>query len=282
MERTGRGMTARPGPDGAAGGGTSRADLMRQWSRTEVLLVVVLLALAATAWVLTSRLATADMRIGVLTGGPAMSEMDVAMRPWPWEAALFLGVWVVMMAAMMLPSIVPFSLGMRRLLRSRGVRGDGLFVGYFVVWAAAGTAAFAFVRGLETVVTGPSLTAVRVGGMVLLVAGVYQLTPLKRVCLRHCRSPMALLLEHSKTALHGRFGVLRVGLSHGAYCLGCCWALMAVLVAAGMMNLVWMAVFAVVVALEKVTRHGELVSRVVGGLLIVTAIVLLAHPALLT
>lgn len=274
-------MTARPGPDGAAHGGTSRADLMRQWSRAEALLVVVLLALAAAAWVLTSRLATADMRIGVLTGGPTMNEMDVSMRPWPWEAALFLAVWVVMMAAMMLPSIVPFSLGMRRLLRSRGVRGDGLFVGYFIVWAAVGIAAFAFVRGLETVVTGPSLTAVRAGGMVVLVAGVYQLTPLKRVCLRHCRSPMALLLEHSKTAVHGRFGVLRVGLSHGAYCLGCCWALMAVLLAAGMMNLVWMAVFAVVVALEKVTRHGELVSRVVGGLLIVTAIVLLAHPALL-
>ena len=275
-------MTARPGREGAAYGGGPRAALVRRWSRTEALLAVALLMLAAIAWVLTSRLATTDMRIGVLTGAPAMNEMDGAMRPWLWEAALFLGVWVVMMAAMMLPSIVPFNLGMRRLLRRGGVRGTGLLIGYFIVWAAVGIAAFAFLRGLETVVTGSSLNAVRAGGLVLLVAGVYQLTPLKQVCLRHCRSPMALLLKHSATALSGRFGVLRVGLSHGGYCLGCCWALMAVLLAAGMMNLVWMAMFAVVVALEKVTRHGELISRVVGGLLIVTAIDLLAQPALLT
>ncbi|WP_123686457.1 DUF2182 domain-containing protein [Amycolatopsis thermoflava] len=277
MERTGRGMTPRPGREVA-----SHAVSVRRWSRTEAALVVVLLVLAALAWVLTSRLATADMRMGVLTGGPAMDDMAGAMRPWPGEAALFLGVWVVMMAAMMLPSVVPFSLGMRRLLCSRGLRGHGLFAGYFLVWAVAGIGAFAFVQGLEGAMIGPSTTAVRAGGVVLLVAGVYQLTPLKRVCLRHCRSPMALLLEHSETAMRGRFGVLRVGVSHGGYCLGCCWALMAVLLAAGMMNLVWMAVFAAVVALEKVTRHGELISRVVGGLLLATAIVLLAQPALLT
>lgn len=269
-------MTPQPGRPATPFGVSSR-----RWSRAELVLAVVLLVLAAAAWVLTSRLATPDMRAGVLTGAPAMNAMDGAMRPLPAEAALFLGTWVVMMAAMMLPGIVPFSVSMGRLLSSRGRRQTGLLAGYFTVWAVIGVAAFAFVRGLEAVVMSPSPAAVRAGGAVLLVAGLYQLTPLKRVCLRHCRSPAALLLKHGET-VRRPFGTFRVGLSHGGYCLGCCWALMAVLLAAGVMNLVWMGLLAVVVALEKVTRHGEVVSRVVGAVLLLAATVLLVQPGLLS
>lgn len=254
---------------------------LRRWTQVELLLAAVLLALAAAAWLLTNRLASPGMRTGILTGA---SPMDETMRQWPADAALFVGTWVVMMAAMMLPGIVPFTVGVNRLLRARGASGANmiaLIVGYFLVWAAVGVASYFFLQGLEAIVTGPSAAATRVGAGVLLVAGLYQLTPLKQVCLRHCRSPAVLLLKHGQAAVRSRFGALRAGIGHGGYCLGCCWALMAVLLAAGLMNLVWMGVIAIAVVLEKVNRHGETISRMSGGLLITVAAVLFTQPDLL-
>ncbi|PXY26898.1 DUF2182 domain-containing protein [Prauserella muralis] len=253
---------------------------LRRWSRAELLLAAVLAGSAGVAWLLTSRLAMPDMRVGILTGGPGMDGMDGAMRPWPAEAALFLGVWVVMMAAMMLPSIVPFTAYLTRLLRARGAPTHGLLAGYFLVWTGVGVVAFGLVRVAEALVS-PGVTAVRVGAVVVLAAGLYQFTPLKRVCLRHCRSPAALALAHGEAATRGRWGALRAGIGHGGYCAGCCWGLMALLLAVGMMNLAWMAAFAVVIALEKVSRRGEAISRVLGVLLTVAAAVLLVQPSLL-
>jgi predicted metal-binding membrane protein len=176
---------------------------------------------------------------------------------------------------------VPFTIGMSRLLRTCRTRRGGLTaltLGYFVIWVTTGVGAYFLLRGFEQLAMDPG-TRARTGAGVLLVAGAYQLTPLKRVCLRHCRSPMLLVLQHGQAALRSRFGATRAGLAHGGYCLGCCWALMAVLVAAGVMSLIWMASIAAIVALEKLHRHGELISRVLGGLLLLAGVVLLTQPA---
>jgi predicted metal-binding membrane protein len=254
---------------------------LRRWSLAELLLAGVLLALAGAAWLLTNRLSTPNMRVGILTGAQPMNE---GMRPWPLDAALFLVIWVVMMAAMMLPGIVPFTVRMARLMRARGIGGArtiALIVGYFLVWTGIGAASYLVLRGFEAITVSPGVMAARVGAVVLLAAGLYQLTPLKRVCLQHCRSPALLLLHHGERAVRSRFGALRVGIGHGAYCIGCCWALMVVLLAAGVMSLVWMGVIAAVIAVEKVNRHGETISLVLGGLLVALALFLFVEPGVL-
>lgn len=222
---------------------------LRRWSRAELALSGLLLAIAAVAWLLTHELSEPGMRSGILTGA---NPMDDTMRLPVLAVVLFLATWTVMMAAMMLPSIVPFTIGISRLLSASGARRGGLAVltlGYFLIWIATGMVAYVLVRGFELLAVDPE-TAARTGAGVLLAAGAYQLTPLKRVCLRHCRSPMLLVLQHGQAALRSRFGAARAGLAHGGYCLGCCWALMAILVAAGVMSLTWMAIIAAVVALD--------------------------------
>lgn len=254
---------------------------LRLWSRRELALAGVLLGLAAAAWVLTHLMATPPMRAGILTGAQPMGEM---MPAGPLGAALFLVTWVVMMAAMMLPSVVPFTIGIGRLMRAGGAGGSGtalLTLGYFAVWVATGALAFLVWRAFEELSVGSPTAAARAGSVVLLGAAVYQVTPLKRVCLRHCRSPALLLFQHGPQAVSSRLGAARAGLSHGLYCLGCCWALMAVLLALGVMSLVWMAVVAAVIAVEKVSRHGEAISRALGVLLAALAVLVQLHPAVL-
>jgi predicted metal-binding membrane protein len=260
---------------------------VRWWTRAELALSGVLLAIAAVAWVLTHQLSEPGMQTGILTGsGPmndAMPEPMDAMRPPALALVLFLGTWTVMMAAMMLPSIVPFTIGISRLLRASGARRGrltGLTFSYFLIWIGTGVAAYLVLRGFELIAGGPE-TRARVGAAVLLAAGAYQLTPLKRVCLRHCRSPVLLVMQHGQAALRSLFGAARAGLAHGCYCLGCCWALMAVLLAAGVMSLTWMAIIAAIVAMEKWHRHGELISRVLGGLFLAAGLTLLVAPAAL-
>ncbi|GEL17742.1 DUF2182 domain-containing protein [Pseudonocardia asaccharolytica] len=263
----------------ATGRDRSGLPSLRRWSRGEFALAALLLALAAAAWLLTHRLAMPDMRIGILTGA---HPMDQTMRGPGWaETGLFLGTWFVMMAAMMLPAIAPFTVGMTRLMRAGGTGWSGtvaLTMGYFVVWVVVGVIAFAAVQGLDAIARTSPAQAARAGAVILLAAGLYQFTPLKRVCLRHCRSPALLVLQHGQQAVRSRFGAFRAGLGHGGWCFGCCWALMAVLLAAGAMSLVWMGVIAAVVAVEKVHRHGETISRVFGGLLAVVGVVVLVQP----
>jgi len=257
---------------------------MRLWSRAELALAGLLLVMAAAAWLLTHQLSEPDMRGGVLTGTESMDEPMGVMGPPPALAVvLFLVTWTVMMVAMMLPGVVPFTIGMSRLLRAghaRRGRLAALTVGYFLIWVVTGLGAYLLVRGFESLATDPG-TRARTGAAVLLLAGAYQLTPLKYVCLRHCRSPLSLVMKHGQAVLHSRLGAARAGLAHGGYCLGCCWALMVVLVAAGVMSLTWMAVIAAFVALEKVHRHGELIGRVLGGLILLAGLALLVQPALL-
>jgi len=264
-------------------GGRSVRDIpsLRRWSRREVFLAGVLLTLAASAWTLTHLMGTPEMRAGILTGAQPMGDMMPAGLV---GAALFLVTWIVMMAAMMLPSLVPFTIGVGRLMRAGGAGRSGtalLTLGYFAVWVATGAIAYLVWRGFEELSVRSSAAAARVGSAVLLGAAIYQLTPLKRVCLRHCRSPSLLLLQHGPQAVASRFGATRAGLAHGLYCLGCCWALMGVLLALGVMSIVWMGVVAAVIAVEKVTRYGEHISRGLGVLLAALAVLVLLDPAVL-
>jgi predicted metal-binding membrane protein len=166
--------------------------------------------------------------------------------------ATFVVAWTVMMAAMMLPSAAPLVLLYRR--GASTVATFTLVAGYLLIWAAIGLPAY-FAHELLPMAAPVALAA----------AGVYQLTPLKRSCLRRCRGPADFLMQR-----WGR-SAARLGLEHGLWCLGCCWALMLVLVLAGSMGLVWVVGIAAVVAVEKLTRHGVLWSRVSGIALLVAA-----------
>ena len=177
-------------------------------------------------------------------------------------ASLWLAAWAVMMTAMMLPSALPLVLAYRRMDR-RGTGALLLGSGYLVAWVGVGLAAY----GLDLALPEPSALAI---GAVLLLAGVYQLSPMKDACLRRCRSPFDFLVMRWR---RGRLGALRLGAEHGAYCIGCCWALMAVLVVAASMELVWVAVIAVVVAAEKLIPRGPVLARL-GGLALAVAGVL--------
>jgi predicted metal-binding membrane protein len=177
--------------------------------------------------------------------------------------AVFVPVWTLMMAAMMLPSVTPLaSLYARTMQSSRPVRIAGLVAGYLAVWAVAGLPAFGL-AWLAGWVTGKHPSAAHVLAVAVFAAcGVYQLSPLKNRCLAHCRSPIALLLHYG--SYRGRSRDLRAGVHHGAYCLGCCGALMVIVVAVGVMNVAAMVGLAVVVLIEKTWRWGPAAGRVAG------------------
>jgi predicted metal-binding membrane protein len=218
---------------------------------------------------------------------PPVSEMPTAPA---WDAGywlVMLAMWWVMMVAMMTPSAAPMILLHARVTRHAQARGampagpvpTGVFVaGYLLAWLGFSTAAAAAQWGLEALrlVDGMMMwsTAEGLTGGLLLAAGLYQLSPLKAVCLTHCRAPAEYLSTHWRP---GRLGALRMGLVHGAYCIGCCWALMLLLFAGGLMNLIWIASLALVVLIEKVLPGGRRVGRALAILLIAAGgLVLLA------
>lgn len=175
----------------------------------------------------------------------------------------FVAVWTLMMAAMMLPSVAPMaSLYARSVRVSRTTRLGALVLGYLVVWAIAGLPAYGL-AWLTSWLDGHHPAAAHGLAIGIFAAcGVYQLTDAKDRCLAHCRSPFGLLLRYG--SFRGRTRDLRVGAHHGAYCLGCCWALMLVLIAVGVMNIVAMVALAVVILVEKVSPRGELIARLAG------------------
>jgi predicted metal-binding membrane protein len=187
----------------------------------------------------------------IATSGDSMDMMP--------SAGAYLGTWTAMMAAMMLPSVAPFAL-----LYARGastMAAPGLLaVGYLGVWALVGVPAYALHRSLG--MEHPAATAA-----VLIAAGLYQLSPVKHACLRKCRAPADFLVQHWHPGLGGAF---RLGAEHGAYCIGCCIALMAVLVVAGGMGLIWVVAIAAVVAAEKLLPRGLLVGTI-GGIALIAA-----------
>src|SRR4051794_5546001 len=225
-------------------------------------LVALLFALAAVGW-----WSTADRMRGMDDG--------------PWTAlgtlGWFLGVWVVMMAAMMFPSLAPTVALYSRMTTDRA--RPLLFVaGYLVVWGAAGVAALAVARvggGIAGDVLAWDRAGRWVAGATLLAAAVYELTPLKDVCLGKCRSPLGFLLGAWRD---GRAGSLRMGAGHGAWCVGCCWALMASLFALGIMSIVWMAFVAALIAVEKTLPWRRVATYGTAGVLLAIGVLLLTAP----
>ena len=245
----------------------------RLWPlRGQLVLVGLLLGLALIGWLVTGR---------------RMEGMDAGPGGDLGALGFFVTTWVVMMAAMMFPSIWPMVAIYARLQRARHESGGsaatgttGLFVaGYLLVWTIAGLAAF----GLFAIVTSLSIDALSwdragryVAGSVILLAAGYQLTPLKHACLRRCRGPLSFLLESWRD---GRGGALRMGAVHGAWCLGCCWALMAALFALGVMSVGWMVLVAALIALEKLAPWQWVATRGVAVVLVVLGIAVATTPA---
>jgi predicted metal-binding membrane protein len=189
-----------------------------------------------------------------------------------------------MTAAMMLPSVAPVASMYLTVVRSRAngtaaahAHVAALVAGYLLAWAGFGLVTFAISRALGKLAPmnmsmAPSRLAVWGAAITLAVAGLYQFTPLKARCLRHCRSPLGFLLHFG--GYSGRLRDVRVGAYHGAYCVGCCWSLMAVLVAVGVMNMAWMAGLTAVVFVEKTWRSGKALGYAVGGVMILAGLLL--------
>ena len=231
---------------------------------TRLGLVALLYALAALGWWWTA---------GQMAG----------MDNGPWSSlgsfGWFLGVWIVMMAAMMFPSVAPTIALYSIMTKQRSPRRPLEFAaGYLVTWTAAGVVAFVLGAGLTTLFGG--LFAWERGGHwaaggTLVVAAVYELTPLKDICLAKCRSPLGFLLGEWR---EGWSGALRMGAKNGAWCVGCCWALMASLFALGVMSIWWMAVVAGLIAVEKTVPWGRAASWGTAAVLLALGILLLAAP----
>lgn len=205
------------------------------------------------------------------------------MEPQPaMSFVAFLVAWVAMMAAMMLPAVVPVVRIYARAAANGRAAPVAIFVGgYIALWAVVGIPAyFAWSRLNEPMMQG-SPWAGRVAGAVAVAAGLYQLTPLKTVCLRHCRSPLSFFMRHGRH-LDRPTGAFVAGMRHGLFCIGCCWMLMALLVAFGAMQLALMVVFAVLILAEKIAPFGEQLARVAGAALFALGVALLVHPALVT
>jgi predicted metal-binding membrane protein len=197
----------------------------------------------------------------------------------------FILLWVVMMAAMMFPSVGPVAIMWSRSIAARSTGAQrawriSTFVGgYLLAWATFGFLAFLALIATERLVDLNPDAAHWLGVAIFAVAGVYQLTPLKSACLRHCRSPMMSLLHYG--SFRGRARDLRVGAHHGIYCVGCCWGLMIVLVAVGVMNIPAMIALAVVIFLEKLWSHGWVLTRIVGVAFLVIALLAVFKPEML-
>lgn len=244
--------------------------------RDRLVLVAGLVTIIVMAWVWL--LAGAGMEMSAIQM-TAMAGMDGwLMQPAVWTAAyaaLIFAMWWVMMVAMMLPSAAPMLLLFARINRKDKAASGSLVPtflftgGYLLVWGAFSLVATALQWGLESArLLSPMLVAANhwLGAAILIAAGVWQLTPLKAMCLGHCRTPLGFLVGHWRA---GSLGAVRMGLEHGVYCLGCCWFLMALLFFGGVMNLYWIVGLAVFVLFEKTVAFGHLLSRAVGiGLLI--------------
>ena len=191
----------------------------------------------------------------------------------------FIGVWTLMMSAMMLPSVTPFaSMYTRTFTERRAVRVAAFATGYLVVWAAAGVPAFALAELADRATTGHTKTATLFAVLIFATSGVFQLTGWKQRCLARCRSPLGSVLYY--TGFRGRLRDLRVGVHHGAFCLGCCWALMILLVAFGLMNVAAMVALALVVLVEKSFVRGAGIARAFGVVALTLAVLVVFTPAL--
>ena len=237
--------------------GTTPAPLTRERN----LLLAALLLLAAGAWVAVIRQARAadDMMMSLTMG---------------MGAPVFLGVWVLMMVAMMFPAAAPMILTFSAIQAGKRGRGQAwtptwLFVAaYLLVWTAFGVLAYLAAVGAQELAEESMWlmdNAAQIGGVVLIVAGLYQLTPLKRACLSKCRSPLQFVMTSWRD---GHAGAFRMGMAHGLYCLGCCWFLFVILFPLGVMNVVVMALVTALIFAEKSLAWGSRLSQLAAAILV--------------
>lgn len=237
-------------------------------------ILALLIAAAAVAWWALLAWQQTGMDPGMRMDSPTMG----------MTAALFLAVWLIMMIAMMFPAAAPMILTFHQVQSGKRGRGQAfvstwVFVaGYMLVWTATGVLAFAGAAGAEMLAGRAGLsaaTAARIGGALLMVAGAYQLSPLKDLCLAKCRSPTGFILTSWRD---GRLGAVRMGLRHGLFCLGCCWLLFAALFPLGIMNVAAMAVVTLLVFAEKTFPYGERIAKVSGVALLLYGTAVLVFP----
>jgi predicted metal-binding membrane protein len=233
--------------------------------RSRVVLIAALFVLALAGWMIT------DERMHGMDAGPGT---DLG------TLGFYTTAWVVMMAAMMFPSIWPMVVVQSRVQRSREERGEAVLPGttamfasgYLVTWTAAGLGAYAVFEAVR-LLSIDALSWARGGpylaGAVIVAAALYQLTPLKDVCLRKCRSPLMFVLTSWQP---GRLGALRMGIEHGAWCVGCCWALMAALFELGVMSIGWMVFIAALIAIEKLLPWKVVANRGIAIVLVALGI----------
>ncbi|MFQ5984705.1 MAG: DUF2182 domain-containing protein [Alphaproteobacteria bacterium] len=251
--------------------------------RDRVVVGVSLALLTALAW---AYLVTLAVDPGGMDAGGDGLMGAAALKPWTaMDFWLMFVMWAVMMVGMMVPAAAPMILLFALVVRKGREQGHlmapvGAFTGgYVVAWSAFSLAATVSQWGLEQLALLSSMmvsASPRLGGGILVIAGVYQMTPLKDVCLRHCRAP-ALFLSHRWRP--GTAGALRMGVEHGAFCVGCCWVLMGLLFVGGVMNLLWIAGIAALVLVEKVAPQGHVVGRLAGLAFMVWGTVVLWQAA---
>jgi predicted metal-binding membrane protein len=221
-----------------------------------------LLLLAATAWVV------------VIAIGGGMGAMTGTMG---YGLVSFVGIWSLMMAAMMLPSVAPFvAVYTRTFGEARTARTASFVTGYLVVWALAGLPAYALARAADELVAHHAAASTALAVVAFASCGIYQLTPLKERCLALCRSPLGFTLRYS--SYRGRTRDFRVGLHHGAFCLACCWALMLVLFSFGLMNVLAMVVIATAIFIERAQPWGARFGRLLGVAALLLAVVVIFRP----
>jgi predicted metal-binding membrane protein len=257
-------------------------------ARPRAVILGALLVLAAVGWGLVIWQAGNDssMSTSMSMHGDGEMGLDLTMG---MAAPLFLATWVAMMVAMMFPAAAPMILLFDRVERGKREAGRSYvptmyFVGaYLAIWTVFGVLAFALAGGVERLATDADWITedwARIGGVLLIVAGIYQLTPLKDVCLSKCQSPISFLMTSWRD---GKVGAVQMGLLHGAYCVGCCWLLFVILLPLGVMNVAAMIVIALLVFGEKTLPLGHRLARVAAVVLVVYgAVVLLVPDALPT
>ncbi|MGZ6389027.1 MAG: DUF2182 domain-containing protein [Ktedonobacterales bacterium] len=243
-------------------------------ARERALILTMLLGLSAAAWGL--------MVWQSVTMGASAMGLTMGMG-----GVLFLAIWVAMMVAMMFPSAASMILMFATVSAGKRQRAQAfvptwVFVsGYLLVWALFGVAAY-IIAAVADQLAGQSMwlmeNAARIGGLILVIAGLYQLSPLKNVCLTKCRTPTQFILTSWRD---GYGGALRMGLEHGLYCLGCCWLLFVILFPLGMMNIVVLGLLTALIFAEKCLPIGRLAGRIAAGVLIAYGIVVIAMPAAL-
>lgn len=267
--------------------GTTSLEAFLQRDRIIVVWALTALVILSWAYLLAGGgMGTPALQMSGLPTAPRVSDPMAAMQPMPWSvgyAFLNFAMWWLMMLATMVPSAAPmillFAALTRKQFESRApFIGTGLFgFGYLAVWAGFSALAVALQWQLSRLaLLSPMMvtTSVALGALLLIGAGIWQFTPLKHACLRHCRAPAEFLTLHWRV---GQAGAVQMGMLHGLYCLGCCWMLMLLLFYGGIMNVYWIAGLATLILVEKIAPLGTWISSFIGIALIVWGGSLLFH-----